>query len=101
MRWEPAQVRAIDAAVEVIARWRDPTQGSLDEALHALHVELDALKRADIVVDTHGVTGYRDGCRCDVCREAKAAAAAEYRNRTAAQQRDRDDARTGKATSKT
>jgi hypothetical protein len=32
------------------------------------------------VQTSHGTTtGYRKGCRCDACREAKAAAAAVYR----------------------
>ena len=30
---------------------------------------------------THGISGYRSGCRCDICRQAHAEIARAYRKR--------------------
>lgn len=32
------------------------------------------------IINTHGITGYNSGCRCDICREAKAIKRKQYQS---------------------
>lgn len=45
----------------------------------ALRYRLIVRKGRRIGVVTHGTSGYRQGCRCDVCKEAESARCARYR----------------------